>query len=173
MAGGPTGTKFAIGVEYRQDLLTMTGHRQLVRDLYRDELRHHLLVMLPKHFSDSSENRVGGGYDISPRTVRWQKRKQKEGRPATANVYRGDLRSSVLNKSRITATSNGGTLYAKQLYKLRPAQRKQRNAEIERITPAEKQHHLWRMRKNYVALATSKTAGYRRTRQRRSQSVSP
>ncbi len=156
-----------LSIEYKENVTTPLKHRQLMNRVNREEMGRHALEFLPKHFEFCPENRVGGGYKIAARSLRWTKYKKKKGYPNIPNVATGALRDYVLSHGHVTATADRARLVCRQIYKLRPAQRQQRNSEIEAITPDEMANHRGSMKRLYSRLVQTKD--YRRQRTMRTR----
>jgi len=150
--------RFSLDITWDENRITGLSHGKLMNDLMRDMANAHKLRHLPKHFEACPETSVGGAYGYAKRSLRWQKRKQREGRPSQANVYTGRMRETVLRNSQVTATQYKSTVRVKNYFPMKDQQRK----EIEAVTPAEVGYLAKRVGKNYANL--SKSQKYMRKR---------
>lgn len=141
--------QFVLGIEWDENLTTAGDHKKLLRDSMRDMGIAHKYKHLPKHFEPVPETRVGGPYGYAPRSVRWQKRKAREGKPLQANVYSGRMRDTIVKNSQVTATQYRSTVYVKNYFPMREQQRK----EIEATTDDEREWLCKRTEKTYTQRA--------------------
>lgn len=147
---------FSLGITWEQNTISKLNHGKLMNDVMRDMGMAHKLRHLPKHFESVPETSVGGAYGYAARSIRWQRRKQREGRPLIANVYTGRMRETVLRNSKVTATQTRARVYVKNYFPMRDSQRR----ELEAVTDSEVKFLANRTHKNYANL--SKTEKYKR-----------
>jgi len=145
------GRMFALDIQWDESRITSLSHGRLMNDVMRDMGTAHKIRHLSKHFEAVPETRVGGEYGYAARSLRWQKRKQREGKPSQANVYTGRLREKVLRESQVTATQYRARVKAKGYFPMPDKQRK----EIEAVSGKETKYLAGRAGKNYANLAKS------------------
>lgn len=155
------GTPFSLNITWDENTLTGLSHSKLMNDLMRRMGNQHKVQHLPKHFQACPETSVGGAYGYAARTLRWQKRKQREGRPLQANVYTGRLAAEVMFSSTVTATQYRTRVRAKGYFPMRDSQRK----EIEAVSGPERTWLAKEAGKDYAK--RSKSNEYRKKRHRK------
>lgn len=151
-------SKFSLGITWDENRTSKLSHSKLMNDVMRDMGNAHKLRHLPKHFEACPETSVGGAYGYKARSVRWQKRKAREGKPLIANVYSGRMRETVLRSSKVTATQSRARVYVKNYFPMPDSQR----AELEAVSKPEVKYLAGRVGKNYANL--SKSDKYKRKR---------
>jgi hypothetical protein len=151
-----------IDIDYESKLATLPAHKRLMNRLYREEMEYHKASILPRHFEDVPETRPHGAYGYLPRSKKWKKRKEREGKdPNRPLVYRGLMRRIVLKESVVRATKDHGTLTAKNYYDMR----EQRRKEVEAFSNREVERLVARFGKKYSTLV--RTPEYARKRAER------
>jgi len=148
-----------IDIDYEENLCTRPAHNRLMNRLFREEMEYHKASILPRHFEDVPETRPHGAYGYLPRSNKWKKRKEREGKdPNRPLVYRGIMRRIVLKESVVRATKDHGTLTAKNYYDMR----EQRRKEVEAFSNREIERLVTRFGKKYSTLVA--TVEFRRKR---------
>lgn len=173
--------QFSLGITWEENKISKLNHGKLMNDIMRDMGYAHKLRHLPKHFEACPETSVGGAYGYEARSIRWQKRKAREGKPLIANVYTGKMRENVLRNAKVAATQTRATIRVSNLLQLKfnAAPKIQRNGssgggdrlvgnitkrrrEIEAVSDGEVKFLANRVGKNYANL--SKSEKYKRKR---------
>lgn len=140
-----------IEIEYDENLVTPRSHNRIMNRIYREEMRQHKDKILPRHFEEVPETRPHGAYGYAPRSKRWQKRKEREGRGQRPLVYKGLMRTIVTRESVVRATKDHGTLTAKNYYDMTDGRRH----EVEAISDREIDRMVARIKRRYIELASS------------------
>lgn len=111
-------------------LFNARGHKKVMNALHRRAMERVRDLYWPLHFTTQAYSRYG----FEKRSARWQKKKAAVKGHQKPLVYSGALMDAVLNRSRIGATANRGTLTARAPFPLT----EERRDEIEIVTSEER-----------------------------------
>lgn len=125
-------------VDIKTRLFSKARHRKIMINLFKRTMEHVRLHLLPKHFE-----RIGfSRYGFKARSVRYTRWKRRIVEHNLPNVFSGQLKSSILLRSRTTSTSTHGRLYGRMGHQGQYMSGPRKNQFYTRALPDERRQEL-------------------------------
>lgn len=148
-----------IGSLFDENLITPRKHKQLMNQLLREEMEAHRDKTLPKHFVLGANTK----YNYKPITAGYAIKKKKKVHHLIPMVFTGRMKDVIRQTSRVTATSNKSTLYARNYFPMKDEFRSQ----VEVVLPSETLRMSFHIAKKYANLVNTTAWARKRSRSKK------